>query len=181
MGGGQYGHARQPKYRCLAVAQRRAHAGGYVTMALAEAEVHDWLVQLSRAVDEVATQARDRAPARARRRRDADAIAREITQVEQQLQRLTVQHARGVVPEAAYLAARDEIEADRARLVERHAQAGVAAAPAAVGPLAAQLVADWEAGVLSVAERRAVLRRLVARVEVRPGRPRAAVSIIAQG
>ena len=44
------------------------------------------------------------------------------------------------------------------------------------GPVAAGLLADWD--VLPVAQRREALRRLISRVEVTPGRPRATIRVV---
>lgn len=176
MGGGQFGHGRVPKFRCIAAAAQRRHPGGYVTMSVVEDAVMEWLREQARDVDEVGQVVQHRSPGRRRQRRDAEALAREIAAVDQQLVNLTVQLSRGVVPESAYEAARDQIASEKMLLEQRHAQELMAAAQVDAGPLAARLLADWPA--LRVEERRAVLRKLIARVEVTPGRPRSSVQVI---
>lgn len=174
MGGGQFGHARQPKYRCIAAAAERRHAGGYVMMSLVEDAVIEWLADIAAEVEPVANQVQHRSPGR-RRTRDAEVTAREIAKLEQQLVTLTVQHSAGVVPESAYIAARDQIAGERDLLEQRHAQEVLAASQSEAGPIAADLLRLWDS--LLVAERRAILRSLIRRVEVTPGRPRGTVAI----
>jgi DNA invertase Pin-like site-specific DNA recombinase len=180
MGGGQYGSQRQPKFRCLAVAQQRRHTGGYVTMQLAEREVFAWLQRAAADVDASGDDVRKRSPGRRRSARQAGVLAREIIELEKQLNNLTALLARGVVPEPAYIASRDEIQEDIARLREQHAHAVLAVTAAETPTVAAALLDDWQADALTVAEKRAVLRRLIERVEVRPGRPRAELRIVAR-
>lgn len=176
MGGGQYGHDRAPKFRCLAAAAERRHPGGYVLMRVAEEAVMGWLRRLADEVDERGEKVASRSPGRSRAKRDADIIGREIAALQSQLASFTGQLARGVVSEAMYTSTRREIEDEIAGLAARHARTLLSADAADAGPLAANLLVDWDA--LTVAERRAVLRRLIARVVVTPGRPRAAVEVV---
>jgi hypothetical protein len=107
------------------------------------------------------------------RRLDAEAVAREVIALDQQLTRLTLQFSRDVIPESAYIAARDEVAFSKGELEVRHAKLVLAAQESDAGPLAADLLMDWE--VLSPGERRTLLRKLVRVVEVLPGRPRSEV------
>lgn len=174
---GQYGHARQPKYRCKAAAEKGAHAGGYVTASFVETAVVDWLRGLAGDVQAAADAARLQGARRDRRARDTARAEREERALGQQLVRLTRQLAAGVVPEDAYVQARAGIEADlaraRARLLRLRDESALAVQAA---PLAADLLADWE--LLPVEQRREALRRLVSRVVVTPGRPRGTVEIV---
>src|SRR5206468_9904849 len=121
MGGGQFGHNRTPKFRCLAAASERRHQGGYVMMRVAERAVVEWLREQAPRVDEVGERVQQRSPGPRRQRRDAAALEREILELDRQLVNLTVQLSRGVVPPAAYEAARDQIAGEKALLEQRHA------------------------------------------------------------
>jgi DNA invertase Pin-like site-specific DNA recombinase len=176
MGGGQFGSSHAPKFRCLASAAERRHPGGYVMMRVAEAAVFDWLGVLAAEVDETSEKVQARSPGRARVKRDADVIARELAVLDEQLVTLTMQVSRRIVPESAYVAARDQIDAERAALSGRHAQAMLSADRMDGGPVAAELLRHWD--VLSQEERRAILRTLIRYVEVVPGRPKSVATVV---
>jgi site-specific DNA recombinase len=176
MGGGQFGHARVEKYRCIAAAAERRHPGGYVMTTVVEDAVKDWLRERAGRVDRLSERARAKVHAVETRRLDAEAVAREVIALDQQLTRLTLQFSRDVIPESAYVAARDEVAFAKGELEVRHAKLLLAAQESDAGPLAADLLMDWE--VLSPGERRTLLRKLVRVVEVLPGRPRSEVNVI---
>lgn len=178
MGGGQFGWQRTPKFRCIATAAERRHIGGYVTMAVVEDELRGWLARVeSGEINPTTDRKRAGKNLPDLRRLDVDAIGREILALDKQLATATRQHLREVIPEAAYLQVRDEIEEAKRVLEERHAQA-LAAVRASVDscPIAAQLLEDWDD--LLVPERRAILRKLVDHIEVVPGRPRSTVRVV---
>jgi site-specific DNA recombinase len=174
MSGGRW---RIEKFRCIAAVAQHRHAGGQVSMNVVEDAVVEWL-RVRAARFDAAAQARAGAVRAVDRRHvDAERVAREIAALDQQLTRLTVQLARDVIPQAAYVAARDEIAAQRRALEERHGRLTLSARSTAdAGPLAADLMRDWP--VLPVEVRRGMLRRLIARVEVTPGRPQAVVRVV---
>jgi site-specific DNA recombinase len=175
MTGGQFGSARQPKYRCSRAKESGTHAGGYVMMRVVEAEVLRWLETIASSVEaetEAAAASRVKAD---RRRRDAKALHREVAALDAQLTRLTVQLAKEVIPESAYVSARDEIEGQKAGLLERVRLAEADAARVAVRGGARKLLDDWE--MLSVELRRAELRKWISHIDVTSGRPRATVGI----
>jgi site-specific DNA recombinase len=175
MGGGQFGHAHTPKYRCLAVANERRHQGGYVTMTVVESEVR-------KQVDEAATELRDEATPllirrpKSSRKRDAQALAREITALEKALTKLTVDHARGIVPDGAYSSARDEIQQEQKRYADQLAIVEAELVDTDRSELVISLSENWD--TYSVEHRKALLRKLIERIEVLPGRPRSTVEII---
>ena len=179
MTAGQYGANREPKYRCKAAKEQGRHAGGYVMAGYVEGEVLAWLQGVAADVDAAVDLSLAAAGKASRRRDDARVLERELASLDEQLVRLTVDLASGLVPEAAYAAARDVIggkrEAVAARLAEvrRLAQAPRSDRPQAA---AAALLRDWD--LLPVPQRREALRRLVARVVVTPGRPRAVVEVV---
>ncbi len=179
MNAGQFGAARQPKYRCKAAHEQNRHPGGYIMAAFVEREVVTWLGEVAADVD----QASDRAIAAAakvnRRREDAKALGREIAALDEQLVRLTRQLASGVVPEKAFVAARDGILTDREALEGRRDAAqrdAVEAGSTRPQEDAAALLRDWV--LLSVPARREALRRLIRHVIVTPGRPRGTVDVV---
>lgn len=170
MGANAVGRGRVPGFRCSKVAAQRKHPGGVVLTRVVELAVMDWLrdqaERSNRAVDELQAH---RPAGKPRAKRDADLIAREILNLDQQLTILTRQHARNVIPEAAYVTARDEITAEKAVLEQKHAEAVLADPAADVGPAAADLLRDWPALALTV--RRESLRRVIRRIDVVPGKP----------
>lgn len=179
MTAGQYGARREPKYRCKAAKEQGRHAGGYVMAGFVEAAVLDWLREVADDVEAAVDLSLAAAAKSSRRRDDAGMLERELASLDDQLVRLTVDLASGLVPEAAYVAARDLIAGKRevvqARLAELQR---LAAAPRSDRPqaAAAALLRDWD--LLPVPQRREALRRLVARVVVTPGRPRALVEVV---
>lgn len=178
MTAGQYGHAREPKYRCRAAKESGRHAGGYVMARYVEAEVVAWLTKLAEDLD-AATDAAALAMVRVERRRDdATMLEAEVTALDKQLLAATRHLVAGVIDERAYELLRVDSEARRADLQGRVDRARRDAARAAVpdpGRVAANLLATWD--LLSVPLRRAALSSLIDRVEVTPGRPRAKVDV----
>lgn len=177
MGGGQFGHARSPKFRCIASFTERRHAGGYIMMQVVEAEVLTWLRDLATDID-VSSSTAQLAIAHARiRKQDATASAREIVAIDKELLKLTDGWMRNVIPESAYLTLRAEAEQRRAQHAGR---LELAEADALSGPnpqqQATDLLRDWDE--LNVALRRGALRSLIARIEVTTGRPKGTVAIV---
>lgn len=177
MTAGQFGSSHQPKYRCKGAREAGLHDGGYVTAAYLEEAVLDWLRDLAADVSAASAKAAA-ASRRAARRREQDAatMEAEAARIGEQLVRATRQHVAGVVPEAAYLEVRDELQEQLEVLEQRRRTLQVASRRGTADVVARELLAEWD--VLSVEHRRGMLRTLIARVEVRPGRPRAVVEIV---
>lgn len=179
MTAGQYGARREPKYRCKAAKEQGRHTGGYVMAHYVEGAVVAWLEEVAADVDAAIDLSLAAASKASRRKDDGGQLEREVATLDEQLVKLTVDLASGLVPEAAYLAARDVIagkrDAKAARLEEIRRQA---ATPRSDRPqaAAAALLRDWD--LLGVAQRREALRRLVARVVVTPGRPHGVIEIV---
>jgi len=178
MGGGQFGHRHEPKYRCLAMAARRLHSGGYVTMHLVEAEVLDWLRGVADELNQAADAAAAEQARAARRRHDAAQLTREVVELDKALVRLEVNRAAApdAMPTAVYEAARDELLERRNAVEQRRLTAEAESREGRPVRTAARLLAEW--GELPVDERRGMLRELIARIQVTPGRPRSAVEIV---
>ena len=179
MGAGQYGARREPKYRCKAAREQGRHPGGYVMAHYVEGAVMAWLQDIAADVDNAIDLATAAASKAIRRRDDAGQLEHDIEVLDAQLVKLTVDFASGVVPEAAYGPARDVITGKRDTAAARLAELRrLAAAPRSDRPQAAAagLLRDWD--LLPVPQRREALRRLIARVVVTPGRPRASIEIV---
>ena len=152
-------------YKCSRASQRGATHGMYMTRALVERRVRDWVTELADDVDELAA-----AVARERERQvirldNVAALDRKIADVTDRLGRITVRWAAGNMPDAAYDAAVAQLDADLTSLRQRRQRA--APAPRLeVDPqqLAMDLAADWDH--LTVLEQRNLLRALIARVEI---------------
>jgi site-specific DNA recombinase len=162
MNAGQFGHARAPKYRCKAAVQTGRHAGGYVTAAHVEREVRDWVEGLAQEIEGEA--AKIPAPSR---RDETPRLEKAIAELRAELVAVTRKNSRGLVPDDAYEAARDEINAEIAGLEARRLVAVAELARPDYGSIARRLSENWE--TLAVEHRRAMLRQLLARVEVEPG------------
>lgn len=151
-------------YRCSTLGKADGHPRSWSIAAhVVEDAVMAWLQQVA---DDVENRAPAAATGRDDARRETQRLAREITQLDRQLATLTVQLASGVVPEAAYVLARDEIM-ERRRLLE--AALGQAERLALVIPedpsrIAREALADWDE--LPLDGRRAVLRQLLQGVVV---------------
>lgn len=159
---------RAPSFRCRNAKEfgPQVCAGGYVAMHLVEERVVAWLNELADDVDA----ARDRAREQLRRRVDAEAeqsrLVRRLQTVDDALTRLTRQFAEGLVPESAYINARDDYLEEKRDLADRIEERALAARSVVIDrqSAAADLLKKWD--VLPVAGRRELLARLVERVEV---------------
>ena len=176
MGGGQFGHDHTPKYRCIAAFQERRHPGGYAMMRPVEDDVVAWLRSVADEVDTAADTAAAAIARSARRGQDAKRLGREFLELDQALTRLTVDRAKGLVPEAAYAAARDELEQQKHAVDGRRRQAEIDARAGAPAAAARRLLEGWHED--SVEHRRGALRELIAEIRVAPGRPRCSVEVV---
>ncbi len=151
-------------YKCSRAAKGSAR-GMFMTRALVEQVVREWIRDLAHDVDELAA-----AVARERERRviQMDNVAtldRKIADVTDRLGRITVRWAAGNMPDAAYDAAVAQLDADLGNLRERRQRASPTPR-LEIDPrhLAMNLDADWDD--LTVLEQRNLLRALVTRVEI---------------
>lgn len=156
---------RQPwaGYRCRTLG-KPPHAGPWSLAAhFVDKAILVWLREVADDVGAIADTARTAGQGA---RLEAQRLAREVTALDAQLQRLTVQLAADIVPVAAYTAARDEITARRNRVATLLAEteAAVITVPVDPGAVARGLLAEWDE--LDVAGRRGVLRQLITRVDV---------------
>lgn len=143
---------------------------GACTRAAVEAAVLAWLADYD---SEVSTRARARDLAtdlRVGARAERKQLEHEITRLDKALVKLTKDHATGLIPDGAYVAARDEFAADKAAAeVRLTALAETAAITPPSRAVVRGLLADWD--VLSVLRRREILRELAV-VRVWKGKPK---------
>lgn len=177
MTAGQFGHARTPKYRCKAAHEKRRHAGGYVTAALAEEFVMDWVrARTDRMKRDLETDAQVqkrprllRDPAAALRVKK-DRLQAEIDDIGQTARRVQMprdSYQRQIAPLEQEL---EVVSAELARIAVR---------PRKVAPLVLpRFEESWER--MTIAERREILRALIEFVVVTPGHPRAVFEVVAR-
>lgn len=177
MGAGHYGRTNSARLRCLRSTQPGAerHPGSYPQLAPVDAAVRAWIEQLADQVDTATDRGLAQAARATRRRHDAAALARELVAVDRAIGRLTADHVKGTIPDVAYRPALDELTRERGQLEQRRVAAAADAAAGEPARIAADLAARWD--VYDVAQRRATLRHLIARVVV-DGRPRAAPEVL---
>lgn len=154
-------------YRC----KSRSELGcpnGMVKLGVVEAEVFGWL---RRWVDDIDAAAKAVRAQQQRIEISADraaALRRQIGEQDAALTRLTMDRARNpdLVPEVAYIAARNEFTAVRARLVEEleEVQRAITPAPAVDVAEYRGVVEEWD--TIPLEARREALRRILRRVRV---------------
>lgn len=103
----------RPRIRC---ASRECVAPAGILYAAVEQAVLDWLPTVARDVDEAAAAAGATSAAQIVER---DRLLRQLDEAERALQRLTVDLARGLVPQSAYEGARDELDGERRSLEKK--------------------------------------------------------------
>lgn len=152
-------------YRCKSRTLRSC-PNGMVKLLEVESRVKTWLTDLTGDID-AATEIDARREQRTRTALDkATALGRKIRDVDKSLTQLTIDKARNLIPEQAYVAARDEIMQSRVRLVEETSEAERIAGVGPPGSVVEYLglLREWDE--LPVEARREALRRLVTRVQV---------------
>lgn len=157
------------RLRCRAVKSSGAHSGGYAQHDLVLAEVYAWLASTADLPD-AHGQTITASP------RDARDFDSERERLAQQLLTATRQHLAGIIPEAAYVVVRDELQAQAAQ-VEADAVSARASSAHGTAVVQARALLD-DLNVMSAAAVREALRRLVSRIVIMPGRPRSRVEII---
>ena len=152
-------------YKCSRAAQRRDVPGMYMTRALVEQRVREWLGHLAHDVDLLAAIDAQERERRVIQLDTVAAIDRKIADITERLGRITVKWAGGDMPDTAYDAAAKQLDAELASLKDRRAQA-TPTPRLEIDPrtLAMNLAGDWDA--LTVLEQRNLLRALIARVEI---------------
>lgn len=158
-------------YRCE---NTRQHASGRPVSVIRgelEKKVLRWVRRFASDIDAGAKAVDETGRARLRAQIDVDKAAREVAAIDRQLARLMVQRAgeEDIVPESAYVAARDELLAQRATAQATLDAAAHEAASIPTGiprQVAVQLIEDWD--VLPVRARRDMLAKLIRVIRVTP-------------
>ncbi|QUW18854.1 recombinase family protein [Agrococcus sp. Marseille-Q4369] len=145
------------RYRCSAAKERRAHPGGYIWESKIDGPVATFVASLAHDLDPAID-----IPAPAKVVDHGPAILR----AQGRLDKLTLRYAEGEIPTDSYQRLRDSIAAEIARL-ERDAIAS-RVIPATRPTLDVAVVHAWPA--MDARTRRDVLRRLIASIDVAPGR-----------
>lgn len=178
---GQFGNAREPKYRCKARQQKGPDGcqGGYVMASYLERLL---LADLQKVADEIDEHTDANAASNARRtavRSDSRRLAREIARTEQAMTRLAVQHAKSPLPAKVHAQAVAELEGELAglRASLEDAQRDLRSSTPRPSVEARRLLSSW--GTRPVEHRREALKRwFVREIRVWSGRPRAEVDIV---
>lgn len=178
---GQFGDAREPKYRCKARQQKGPDAcsGGYVMATYLERLLLEDLAKVAAEVDEHTDVNAAAGTRRTAVRSESRRLAREIGRLEQAMTRLAVQHAKSPLPATVHAQAVAELEGELVGLRAALEDAGRDLRSAVGRPSgeARRLLGSWE--TLPVEYRREALgRRFVREVRVLSGRPRAVVEIV---
>ena len=137
-----------------------------VSRAKAERVVLAWLAGYAAEVEEHAARQAVRAAAQVVARSDAAALRRQVVRVDERLNRLTAGWTEGLVPDSAYAATRDELGAERDRLLGqvREAEERSKTLQRPAMPIITALLADWD--TMPAATRRDMLSQLVSRVVI---------------
>lgn len=169
MNGGAFGRQRTLTYRCGAAASRGVHKNHYPKMAELEAIVLGWLASLASEIDDASVSAARVAASQVRATSDGEKLNRELLSVTAQLEALTREYLKGVIPESTYVALRDELVAQQESLGARQRASRVASRRPDVATLAGSLIERWDED--DVETRRAALRELIRHVVVEPATP----------
>jgi site-specific DNA recombinase len=149
------------------------------TRARAEAVAREWVARYAHRLDERAGLLAAERASKTAAKSTTVRLARSVARLDEELTRLTREFTRGVVPESAYLAARDELVAERLTAsVELNAAARKVGPPLPSPAVAARLLEQWDGQRVSPAGLNRTLRSLL-RVVVRRGEWRSAVEAVA--
>lgn len=174
MNAGLFGTAHTAKYRCKAAAEKRSHAGGYVMASLVERAVLEQLAEWAADIDAEAAEASKMTAHTVSASDRAKELARQVTKLDSKLDQLTLKMLDGTVPQDSYTRLRDELATQKKPLEEALRAASVAVTKPPV-TLVPELLENW--ALLPVESRRDILTRLIRFIEVRPGRPKAEITV----
>lgn len=174
---GQFGWKRVPKFRCKAAAEKRVHDGGYVTAAVLDVAVKEWLAGIVSDLSEAATVEAGLQSKRDQAAANLSKLGASLTRTEQAITRLTVSFAEGVLDLEAYRSATKDLKQKRDGLTAamKSVESERRSIPVSVEVVQA-LLDDWD--IIGVEQRREMLRGLVRHVVVKPQRPRSDVTVV---
>lgn len=176
MTAGQFGEARQAKYRCSDAHKKRTHAGGYVTASFVEAAVFEWLLAYQRDLSEISRRRAEEVKLRAVIS-PAEQITQRLDRLASKVARLHDLYADGGMTREEHQVAIESLRDEQAKLRVALQGAEAAAARPHVQILP-DLINRWDE--LPIPKRRELLRALIEVVVVTPGRPRATIFIKAK-
>ena len=176
---GQFGAKKTPKYRCSQGKETGVHTGGYVMASFVEDEVLSWLSSIASDV-QAAIKLEDAVYLQMRRaRKDAGQWTKRLQLIDAEVQELIRHLVQKRITEGEFEKASESLRDEQEELQKLLALAAITASdPVASKPQsdAIDLLAQWS--VLDVSARREALRRLISKVVVTTGRPRAVVEVI---
>lgn len=159
------GNSGLKDYKCSRANQRRDVPGMYMARELVERRVREWVTELAADIDGLAAIAAKQRERKVIQLDNVQTLDRKITDVREQLGRITVRWSAKKMPDAAYDAAAAQLDAELTALEERRR----AAAPRArveVDPTKMILDLDRDWDDLLVEERRKMLRSLIRQVRI---------------
>jgi DNA invertase Pin-like site-specific DNA recombinase len=171
MHAGQFGAQRIPKYRCKDAHEKRTHVGGYVSETVIESAVLEHLETLAHRVnEEISANVQGSKP----KRSSTLSIDRQIALVAGKMETLAEKLINPGIPHDTYIRLRDKYEMERKALEMQRLSVTVEESftPAKIVP---DLLANWEQ--MRIPEKREILRALISRIQVTPGRPKSVVEI----
>lgn len=169
---GLFGSNRALKYRCSGSSENRIHTGGYITATILESEILTWLHTVA---EEVTAVAKSQTLIKPASTDPTPGLRRTLIKIESKLDTLTMRFVDSTIPKDVYERTRDTLLGERKDTEARLREIQVAELNP-VSTLVPDLLANWE--ILPLHARRDILRRLIRRIEVTPGRPRGTVEIL---
>lgn len=174
MNAGLFGQARQPKYRCKAASEKRAHTGGYVMCSYVEGVVLATLLEWEKDINAEGETALKLVAAEADAGEKAHRLESKLAKVGERLDQLTIRLLDGTVPPTTYQRVRDDLLAEQEELTSSLAATKLTVAKPAMAFLP-DLLSNWP--IYPLEKKRDILSRIITHVEVQPGRPRAVVTV----
>ncbi|QDY64847.1 recombinase family protein [Glutamicibacter halophytocola] len=170
---GLFGSDRTIKYRCNGAANWKLHPGGYVMNSTLEATLIPWLAELAEDINKSTTDT----PASLKTPDPTPRLRRALIKVQARLEGLTEKLIDGTVPQDVYERMRDQWIAEKASLEKQLMAVRVESRLEPV-KLPPDLMNQWDEMPAEV--KREILARVVSKIVVKPGRPRAEVRIVAR-
>ena len=168
---GLFGSNRTIKYRCNGAANWKLHPGGYVMSTTIEATLLPWLSDLADEINKATTDT----PANFKTPDPTPNLRRALIKLEVRLEGLTEKLIDGTVPQDVYERMRDQWVAEKESLEKQLMAVRVESRMEPV-KLPPDLMAQWDSMPAEV--KREILARVVGKIVVKPGRPRAEVRIV---
>ncbi|UUX60130.1 recombinase family protein [Glutamicibacter halophytocola] len=170
---GLFGSNRTIKYRCNGAANWKLHPGGYVMSTTIEATLLPWLSDLADEINKATTDT----PANFKTPDLTPSLRRALMKLDARLEGLTEKLIDGTVPQDVYERMRDQWVAEKEALKKQLMAVRVESRMEPV-KLPPNLMEQWNSMPAEV--KREILVRVVGKIVVKPGRPRAEVQIVAR-